>query len=881
MDGYHMMDEDGRKSGYGYDFLRLMARYWDVEYEYIGYDKGWSDMQQMLENGEIDIGTATRKTPEREEKFDFSRPIGSNECMLTVRSDNTSVIEQVYTTYDGLRVGFLNGNMCNDDFDTLSKEKGFTYTPVYFDLVVDMEKALRDGQVDALVSNSMRDARNERVVEKFAPEPIYAIVKKGNTALLAKINAAIDEMNAAEGDWKTTLFNRYYTSVNDKNPELTEDEKTLVRWYNAQSEPLRVLCDPTREPYSFMENGEIKGILPDYFKELAKYAGLSYQFIPCRTREEYLAFTDMTTVAERLKGHTSLALTSQTVDRKWILTLITPQRKDADGNVTAVLVATRDATEEKRREQKQEDALRDALAAAEHANKAKTVFLNSMSHDIRTPMNAIIGFTALATAHIDNIDLVKEYLKKISVSGQHLLSLINDILDMSRIESGTVKLDNTEVHLPDVLHDLRTIIQGNISAKQLDLYIDTQDVHHEDIITDKLRLNQVLLNIVGNAVKFTPAGGTINIRVEEKPSARSGYATFVFSVKDNGIGMSKDFQAHVFDSFSREQTATRSGIQGTGLGMAISKNIVDMMGGTIVVKSEQGKGSEFTVTLDCKVCTESVKYPPIPGLKGTRALVVDDDAQTCMSVSKMLREIEMEADWTTSGKEAILRAREAHNQGAEFKVYIIDWLMPDMNGIETVRRIRKVIEPGTPIIILTAYDWADIEDEARQAGVTAFVSKPLFMSELRDALTHKVVSGRQPLLPKHGDYTGKKVLLVEDNELNREIATAILEEAGLKVDAVEDGTDAVARMNEAAEDEYDLILMDIQMPKMDGYTATREIRTLSSNKKANIPIVAMTANAFEEDRQKAFKAGMNAHIAKPIDVNILMGTLDKVFKQNS
>ena len=306
-----------------------------------------------------------------------------------------------------------------------------------------------------------------------------------------------------------------------------------------------------------------------------------------------------------------------------------------------------------------------------------------------------------------------------------------------------------------------------------------------------------------------------------------------------------------------------------------------MMGGTIAVKSEQGKGSEFTVTLDCKVCTESVKYPPIPGLKGTRALVVDDDAQTCMSVSKMLREIEMEADWTTSGKEAILRAMEAHNQGAGFKVYIIDWLMPDMNGIETVRRIRKVIEPGTPIIILTAYDWADIEDEARQAGVTAFVSKPLFMSELRDALTHKVVSGRQPLLPKHGDYTGKKVLLVEDNELNREIATAILEEAGLKVDAVEDGTDAVARMNEAAEDEYDLILMDIQMPKMDGYAATREIRTLSSNKKANIPIVAMTANAFEEDRQKAFKAGMNAHIAKPIDVNILMGTLDKVFKENS
>ena len=377
------------------------------------------------------------------------------------------------------------------------------------------------------------------------------------------------------------------------------------------------------------------------------------------------------------------------------------------------------------------------------------------SHPDEMPLS---GLRPLPRRILINIDLVKRVSeRKISVSGQHLLSLINDILDMSRIESGTVKLDNTEVHLPDVLHDLRTIIQGNISAKQLDLYIDTQDVHHEDIITDKLRLNQVLLNIVGNAVKFTPAGGTINIRVEEKPSARSGYATFVFSVKDNGIGMSKDFLAHVFDSFSREQTATRSGIQGTGLGMAISKNIVDMMGGTIAVKSEQGKGSEFTVTLDCKVCTESVKYPPIPGLKGTRALVVDDDAQTCMSVSKMLREIEMEADWTTSGKEAILRAREAHNQGAEFKVYIIDWLMPDMNGIETVRRIRKVIEPGTPIIILTAYDWADIEDEARQAGVTAFVSKTaVYVGTARCADTQSGVRAGSPFCPSTATIRAKR-----------------------------------------------------------------------------------------------------------------------------
>lgn len=594
-------------------------------------------------------------------------------------------------------------------------------------------------------------------------------------------------------------------------------------------------------------------------------------------RAEYLEFMDATTMTARLKKHTSLVFTGRTVNDLWFTTLLIPQRTDDDGSVTAVLVATRDTTAEKQTEQKQQDALRSALAAAEHANKAKTVFLNSMSHDIRTPMNAILGFTALATTHLDNAELVKDYLQKISVSGQHLLSLINDVLDMSRIESGTIKLDNAPVHLPDVLHDLRTIIQGNISAKQLDLYVDTQDIQHEDIITDKLRLNQILLNIVGNAVKFTPAGGTINIRVTEKPCPRSGCTTYVFSVKDNGIGMSQEFQQHVFDSFAREQTVTRSGIQGTGLGMAITKNIVDMMGGTITLKSEQGKGSEFTVTLDCKISKTQTKSQPIPELRGARALVVDDDAQTCMSVSKMLRQIEMTADWTTSGKEAILRAQEAHEQGRDFKAYIIDWLMPDMNGIETVRRIRKFIDPDTPIIILTAYDWSDVEQEAREAGVTAFVGKPLFMSELRAVLTHTQTEPQPMQMPQHAGYAGKKVLLVEDNALNREIATAILEQAGLQVDSVEDGTDAVARMNTADDDQYDLILMDIQMPRMDGYTATRKIRAMDDPRKANIPIVAMTANAFDEDRKKAFAAGMNAHVAKPIDMAVLSHTLDEIF----
>ena len=493
-------------------------------------------------------------------------------------------------------------------------------------------------------------------------------------------------------------------------------------------------------------------------------------------------------------------------------------------------------------------------------------------------MNAIIGYTALAATHIDNKELVQDYLNKINISSTHLLSLFNDVLDMSWIESGSVKIEETEVHIPDILHDLRTIIQGNISAKQLDLYIDTQDVLHEDIITDKLRLNQILLNIISNAVKFTQVGGMINVRVLEKPCSMNGYTTFEFSIKDNGIGMSKEFQEHVFDSFSRERTTTKTGISGTGLGMAITKNVIDMMGGTISLKSEEGKGTEFIIMIPCKLLDKKITYGPIPELQGARALVVDDDINTCMSVSKMLRSIEMRADWTVSGKEAIVRAKEAYEQKDEFRAYIIDWLMPDMNGIETVRRIRNVIGEGTPIIILTAYDWSDIEKEAREAGVTEFVAKPIFMSELRSVLTRPMTVEVLVKRQQRMNHAGKKILLVEDNELNREIAEAILTEAGMVVDSVEDGTDAVERMSSGQGEYYDMILMDIQMPKMDGYTATREIRTLANNKIANIPIVAMTANAFEEDKEKAFKAGMTAHIAKPIDREVVMEILDRVFE---
>ena len=540
--------------------------------------------------------------------------------------------------------------------------------------------------------------------------------------------------------------------------------------------------------------------------------------------------------------------------------------------------------QEKKYQTQLEEQNRKLEIALQHegaANRAKREFLFNMSHDIRTPMNAIIGFTSLAATHIDNREQVLDYLKKISTSSQHLLSLINDVLDMSRIESGKVKIEEKAVHLPDLVHDVRSIIQPNVAAKRLSLFIDTMDIEDEDIITDPLRLNQILLNILSNAIKFTPTGGMISIRIAQKNGAPKGCVCYEFRIKDNGIGMSEEFQKHIFEEFSREESSTVSGIQGTGLGMSITKNIVDLMGGTIALTSEPGKGTEFIVTLCFTRSGQKAEPKQLPQLEGLRALVADDDTNTCLNVSTMLSKIGMRPEWTISGKEAVIRTKYAVEQGDEFSVYIIDWLIPDMNGIEIVRQIRKVIGNRCPIIILTAYDWADIEDEARAAGVTAFCEKPLFLSELRRVLAEpfRAEPASKPAQPTAADLKGKKLLLVEDNELNREIALEILKEAGFVVDTAEDGAVAVQKIKQAAPGQYDLILMDIQMPNLDGYEATRQIRALPDAEKASIPIFAMTANAFEEDRQNALEAGMNGHIAKPLDVPHLLRVLADALKK--
>ncbi len=563
----------------------------------------------------------------------------------------------------------------------------------------------------------------------------------------------------------------------------------------------------------------------------------------------------------------------ETGERRWFH--IVAMGSEVEGRTKHILVLS-DRTADKQVNQ----ALSDAVAAAETANRAKSTFLSNMSHDIRTPMNAIIGFTTLAISNIDDKDRVKDYLTKTLASSNHLLSLINDVLDMSRIESGKLHLEEVEVNLSDVLHDLKTIVNGQIYAKQLEFYMDAMDVTDEDVYCDKTRLNQILLNLLSNAVKFTPAGGTVSVRVRQLAGKVRGCGQYEFRIKDNGIGMSREFAQKIFEPFERERTSTVSRIQGTGLGMAITKNIVDMMGGTIEVQTAQGKGTEFIICLPMRTQAEQRPVEKITELEGLKALVVDDDFNTCDSVTKMLVKVGMRAEWTLSGKEAVLRARQAIEMSDVYHAYIIDWRLPDMNGIEVTRQIRS-LHDDTPIIILTAYDWSDIEVEAKAAGVTAFCSKPMFMSDLREtlmsALGQKQTDAVQELLPqKNADFTDRHILLVEDNELNREIAQEILREYGFRVDTAENGAVAVEKVCTAAPGSYDLVLMDVQMPVMDGYTATRKIRALDDPARAKLPILAMTANAFDEDRRNALESGMTGFLSKPIVIGDLVQELRRI-----
>ncbi len=1051
--GYHIIEEDGRRSGYGYEFLQHLANYASWTYEYVGYEDSYSEALDMLLNGDIDILTSVSKTPAREEQLLFSdQDIGVNSTIFTVKAGNENVVEGDYTTYDGLTVGMLEGNSKNANFEKFAREHGFTFTPKYYAEQPELSAALERGDVDGIVTGSLRQLENEWLLESFDASPFYICCRKDRPELMARINSAIKAMDSNEPNWRNTLHDTYYATDQTNSIVITSEERVYLETLRRENRPLRLLMNPERPPYSYFEDGTAKGILPSIFALVAQKLDIPYEYIPVTSRDEYFQirgsgdadvvldfFSDhykaetegfkistpyyetnfvrlslqnfdgkveVLAAVERsdaieayiqsrysqrtinryntlqemvdavkngdadaalLYSHTaeqvvqqdvrnqltttvlgdlslSYAVNAKADGAQYLLNLLNkasrsisesqmdtitaretePQRKGMSlvaflyqypvyfvmgavlfllllftlillvvrtHNQNQLQVKVKEATAELEAKTRELEAktqelevrtqeLSQALDDADAANRAKTVFLNNMSHDIRTPMNAIIGYTALTTTHLENQERARDYLGKIAQASNHLLSLINDVLDMSRIESGKVNIEERPENLADILQGLRNIIQSDVHAKHLELFIDTVDVNDEDIVCDRLRLNQILLNLTSNAIKFTEPGGSVSIQVTETPGGVPGTADFEFKVSDTGIGMSPEFAKTVFEPFTRERTTTVSGIQGTGLGMAITKNIVDMMHGTISVDSAPGKGTTFTVRLNLKLAGSRHSLEPIAALANFRGLVVDDDIVSCQSVSKMLRQIGLRAEWTISGREAIVRTEEAIDMADPFEVYIVDWSMPDLNGVETVRRIRKIIGEDSPIILMSAYDWSDIEEEARSAGVTGFISKPLFASDLHRALETSLGL----TAPETGEETAadesfrdRRILLVEDNALNQEIASEILQEAGFQVDCADNGRHACDMLLNAPADRYDVVLMDIQMPIMDGYAATREIRSFPDREKADIPIIAMTANAFEEDRVRALEAGMNGHLSKPVDVDEMLKLLHTLF----
>lgn len=638
-----------------------------------------------------------------------------------------------------------------------------------------------------------------------------------------------------------------------------------------------VVLDMKQDTYKYLKNME------EGLPQEGSYSDMIDYFTPRYVKEEGGVDMSCVIAKEYIQEHMDkdtpylqyeyrIQRESQSWENMSILCL-----KRENGVAKLVLLAIQDVTTLKENELRNRIALKEAFEAADEANHAKSDFLSHMSHDIRTPMNAIMGMTAVATMHIDDKERLMDCLNKITLSSRHLLALINDVLDMSKIESGRVTLTAEEFEMSQAVESLLAIIHPQIRAKKQKLKVSIVNITHEGVIGDLLRLQQVFVNIMSNSVKFTPEGGTISFSINEKPSHIQGSGCYEFVFEDTGIGMQKEFLEKIFEPFTRaEDTAIRN-IEGTGLGMSIARNIVRMMNGDIQIESEPGAGSKFTVMVYLKL--QNVDEDNAEYLKELRVLVADDEQDACENACEILNSIGMYADGVLSGDEAIQKLEEAHENAEEYAVVILDWKMPGKCGVETTKEIRKRLGSDVPIIILSAYDWSAIEQEAREAGVNAFIAKPLFKSRLlyvlKSVVGHQEEKGSDIDEFEQSDYSGRRVLIVEDNDLNIEIAEELLTYIGIEVEKARDGQQAVDILLDRPENYYDLVFMDIQMPIKNGYEAAREIRGSARADLKTIPIVAMSADAFSDDIQRAMVAGMNDHVAKPIELPKLLAALEK------
>ena len=632
-------------------------------------------------------------------------------------------------------------------------------------------------------------------------------------------------------------------------------ENDRYRFYNLQGE---MIYAPTGTNHGFVEQVAVR------YKTLEPLAAIDALFSPENIRKNLQGENDIYKFEYCSIDENTYKIGSF-IPLEW------------DGTkLVKALLASMDVSQEKKAEIESHKALKDAYRAAENASRAKTEFLSNMSHDIRTPMNAIVGLTAIAGANIESQDRVVECLGKITKSSRHLLGLINEVLDMARIESGRISLAEEDFSLPELVDNLLTITKPAIDEHKHQLEVHIEHIEHEAVCGDSLRIQQVFVNLMSNAVKYTPDGGNITLTIKEKPNGFSELGCYEFSIEDNGIGMTPEFQKIMFEPFSRADDHRTTKVQGTGLGMAIARNIVNLMNGDIQVESAPNKGTKITVTVYLKLQKNEKEQEK--ELLDLPVLVVDDDKTCCESTVATLQEIGIAGEWVLTGKEAVERCYARHETNSDYFAVILDWKMPEMDGIATARKIRERVGEDVTIIILTSFDFSEIEEEARAAGVNAFMAKPLFRSRLTATL-RQFTSGKKEENARNyledfakENYAGKRILLVEDNELNREIATEIIGMTGVTIDSAENGKIAVEKVMEAPEKWYDLIFMDIQMPIMNGYEATAAIRALAGSR-GKVPIIAMTANAFAEDVQLAKNTGMNEHIAKPLDLNKLNDVL--------